>query len=243
MSRVRGDSPRLAQRLSICLLVVVGGGALGLGGLATIEPAGARRAVVTRAPNLAAMPRVVTSPVSQPPTPSLTSFSARPAPGDEQVVLSWIYATTTPPARQLHLDLYQVVGGRGAKWGSTVIGRTVEPDRYSIPVFPGTWVVKATPRSDAGFGPEVSSGPVRVGRPCVGATLCARVSLSGRSAGKRVKLAGQGFLHGVDDGAGALRASVQPLRPRQWRYAGRSADARAGRLRVQRRTQVLSDLW
>jgi hypothetical protein len=153
-------------------------------------------------------------------------------PGDELLLVSW--RTLSPSSlRTLNLDLYQLENGVSQRVASTMVGNTVEPNSYTIPVPPGTWDVRATPENAAGFGPESDAPAVTVGNPCSAAELCAHVSSAPSST--NVRLAGQGFLDGVDSASQA-----RALDPRQWRLAGQDAAARS--IGVQR-TQVLSDLW
>src|SRR4051812_31117068 len=139
----------------------------------------------------------------------LTSLSAAMAPGDQQLVVSWRYATTGPPATSLALDLYNVEGGARVKVSSSVIGRTVEPDSYAIPLPVGTWMVIATPRNASGGGPGTASPAVRITNPCPTATLCARVSTAATPV--KVRLAAQGFLSGTEYAVSVNGAKVAAL--------------------------------
>ncbi len=177
----------------------------------------------------------------QPPTygsgpPVLSSYSVSALPSDEQLTLSWHYATTGGRPNLLHLDLYQVINGAPVRLVSNIVGHIVEPDTYMIPVPPGVWMVRATPENKAGFGTGVNSPFVTVRNPCPAAVLCARVSPSPFPS--VVRLAAQGMAHG-----GVQNSPVmQWLSLQAWRFAGSQSDSPARALHVSR-TQVLSDLW
>ncbi|MCU1428686.1 MAG: carbohydrate-binding protein [Actinomycetia bacterium] len=172
---------------------------------------------------------------------ALASFGVTLVPGRQEATLTWRYAPDSAPARVLHLDLYSVVRGVSYRSASTIIGQTVEPHTYTIPLPAGSWSVRATPENAWGFGPG-STGTVTVTNPCRAADLCARVSTS--AAPVPVRLAAQGFLLGVTDGAGQLLnpTKVAQLAPRQWRFSGATSNAAAAGLGVSR-MQILSDLW
>src|SRR5947207_4384256 len=109
-----------------------------------------------------------------PAPPALTLFKVTAAPWKEEIYVSWSYSPA--PVTGLHLELYQVAGGRAVEVGRTIVGNTVEPRRYTIPVPPGTWAVRATPENAAGFGVGITSAPVTVRDSCAPAGLCVMVT-------------------------------------------------------------------
>ncbi|MBV8950613.1 MAG: hypothetical protein JOZ99_07045, partial [Actinobacteria bacterium] len=168
--------------------------------------------------------------------PVLSSYRVATLPNDEQLAVGWQYATTGGPPKLIHLDLFQVINGTPYKLISNIVGQTVEPDLYEIPVPPGSWMVRATPENDAGFGTGVNSPVVAVKNPCPTATLCATVSPAASLS--TVRLAAQGMVHG-----GVQNTPImQWPHLQQWRFAGAASDPAARGLHVSR-TQMLSDLW
>ena len=174
--------------------------------------------------------------------PALSSFQVRPATSDQKLALSWSEDPGHATYTILHLELFQVIDGDPVKTGATNIGNTVESNTTSIPVHPGTWVVRATPENRTGFGRAVTSARVKVTNACPTATVCATVSsLADVST---VRLVGQGFLLGLTDWSGKLNNAdrVKALAPRQWRFSGPVSDPAAKGLDVSR-MQILSNLW
>ncbi len=161
-------------------------------------------------------------------------------PGDQQLGLTWKYATTGTPATELQLDLYSVDGKTPVKYRSVVVGHTVEPDSYLIPILPGTWMVVATPRNSWGAGPATASGAVPVGNSCATATMC--VHLSAPATPTKVRLAAQGFLSGTEYSVATYGAKVTALRPQSWRLAWGEASHSARQVGAAP-MQVLSTLW
>jgi hypothetical protein len=178
------------------------------------------------------------------PPVGLAGLAAELAPGDQNLVVTWQYADVGIAADRLYLqlDLVDGLGGRQPA-AAVLVHRTVEPDRYVIPVPPGQWSVRALTANSAGFGSESLTPAIVVGNSCTGADLCAHVSAAGGNAA--VDQVAQGFLHGlVDEAAGEVLSSevVTPLEPQQWRLSGVPADASSRRFDMTR-TQILSDLW
>jgi hypothetical protein len=165
----------------------------------------------------------------------LASFDVAAAPGDQALSVAWRYDSTRDFVSKLHLDLFRIVNGDRVRVASNIIGHTVEPDAYTIPVSPGDWLIRATPENAAGFGDARESGVVTVTNACFSATLCARVSPT--SSAGTVRLVGQGFLAGVK-----TSADIEALNPKQWRFSGDEHDATVKSLGASR-TQILSDLW
>lgn len=178
-------------------------------------------------------------PAGQAAKPELTSFRVAPAGATEQLALSWSYGTA--PVTRLHLDLYSIAAGNAVRLGSTIVGNTVEPRSYSIPVPPGTWAVRATPENASGFGVGITSAAVTVRNSCASAGLCVTVTNPSRRVA--IRLAGQGFLNGTSSWTTSrISSALTPLAPKQLRAAGSAAHARAAQVHASS-TQVLSDLW
>jgi hypothetical protein len=172
----------------------------------------------------------------------LASFDVRAVGGDQQLAATWRYATTGGFAESLYLEVYRVTNGVATRVAETQVGHTVEPTSYVIPVTTGAWKVRATPRNDVGWGTTRESPVLTVASACPTATVCARVAAAASPA--PVRGAAQGFLHGMTDSSGQLRnrASVEPLKPRHWRFSDGLAQSAATQLGVSR-MQVLSDFW
>lgn len=183
------------------------------------------------------IPTVLTGPPH-----ALAAFHVSVMPGQEKLQLQWSYATTSPHVDELNLALYTVVRGVPYIVARTAVGNTVEGDTYTIPMPVGSWLVKATPQNNAGYGPESTSPVMTVTNPCHGGDLC--VTATPVSHPATVRLAGEGFLLSAPTSGGKLRnaSAVTPLDPRQWRFSGSSSDPGVRGVHASR-TQILSDLW
>ena len=99
-----------------------------------------------------AIPTVLTGPPH-----ALAAFRVSVVPNDEALQLQWSYNAASPHVDELNLGLYTVVKGVPYLVARTAVGNTVEGDTYTIPMPVGSWMVKATPQNNAGYGPEASS--------------------------------------------------------------------------------------
>ncbi|MBV9951291.1 MAG: hypothetical protein JO291_05040 [Acidimicrobiia bacterium] len=176
------------------------------------------------------------------PLPRLASLSVARVKGDELISVRWSEEPAHARYTRMHLELLRVTASGRDVVNATIVGHTVEPTAYTIPVSPGRWAVRATPENETGFGPGVTSAVVTVTNPCPTATICTQVTASRRPS--TLRLAGQGFLLSLSGGRSKLQATSQvtALAPQQWRFSGASSDQAARSLDVSR-MQILSDLW